>query len=295
MKRGMHHMMKHAAQSMVGGRARRVAYGLTVACALLLAGGARGEGIGVRFDVTCAQPITDAQGVPLAGSNLSAVNFGYAAEEGTLIQVIDAGPNGVADLPNLDGSPAGDDVLFAATAIGEGMAPNLSQSGRFSTSFYPPPPPGRGVYVRAFNGPTLASATKWGQSNVHTVEGCRVLDASVLGLWATTQPKGTDPLRTDTDGDGHSDFTELLANTAADDAGDLLTATDISDASRVQVEGRAGRQYRLVRSTDALDGTMKWTPVASSGVLTANEELILTDPVPPETHRAFYRVEVSGP
>jgi hypothetical protein len=266
-----------------------------ISCVLALATAAFADGIGIRFDVTCSRPVMDSQGALLLGANPWAGDFGFAAEEGSLVQIINAGPNGVPDLPDADGAPSGDDVLFAEASMGEGMAPNLASSGRFAVSFFPPPPSGSKVYVRAFNGTTLASSTRWGQSNVHTVKGSAVLDASPLGLWATTQPLGTDLMRTDTDGDGHTDYAELLANTNADDTNDILTAGPISRIGQVELAARAGRRYRLMRSTDSLAENMSWTPVASTETLGMNQDLVLSDASPPDAGLAFYRVEVYAP
>lgn len=265
------------------------------AAAWMLGAWAASAQISAPLDVTVSSPVRNSNGSVLQGSNPSARKFGLTVHAGALVQVIDAGPNGRPDLPKRGGEPAGDDTLFATTVIGQGIAPNVPNSGQFAVSFYPPPPEGSRVYVRVFNAPTLAGATRWGQSNPHLVQGSAVFDASVLGLWATTQPLGTDPLTTDTDGDGVSDYEELLANTNADDSGDLLRAGGPVGRGAVTIDGRAGRRYHLLRSADDLTGQMEWVIVASSAVLTTNQTLQLSDPAPVDDPRVFYRVDVSIP
>ncbi|MBI5397273.1 MAG: hypothetical protein HZA91_18395, partial [Verrucomicrobia bacterium] len=103
------------------------------------------------------------------------------------VLVIDAGANGVADSPDHNGNPMGDDILIATTTIGEGIAPDIALSGRFSTSIYPPPGAGAKVYVRVLNVAAPGQATHYGQSSLFTVAGVDVLDVSALGLAATAQ------------------------------------------------------------------------------------------------------------
>jgi len=247
------------------------------------------------LDVECSAPILNSDGRVLPGSNPASSNFGYPAIPGAVVQILDTGPNTLPDLPNTDGSPGGDDSVFATTVIGQGIAPNITESGCFSTSFYPPPPSGAKLYARVFNGTTVDSSTRWGESLMHTVSGCEVMDVTELGLWITGQPKGTDPVTTDTDGDGHSDYEELFANTNADDVGDQMGVEDFLQTSSIEFEGRTGRAYRLLRSTDDLTGPMSWVEVAYSGTLNANMSIVLSDPNPPNADKAFYRLEVVVP
>ncbi len=262
---------------------------------VMLAGSGFGEGISAPLDVTCSAPVLGPDGNPLTGANPSAKRFGFKSAAGTLVQVLDAGPNGVADWPNADGTPGGDDTVFATTAIGQGMAPNLFNSGRFSSSIHPPPPAGSKMFIRIFNAESATNATRWGQSNLYTMEACAVLDASKLGLWGVTQPKTADPQTTDSDGDGYTDYQEFIANTDAVSKGDMPLTRNIHVAGTVQIDARAGRIYRLMRRSGGLDDNGSWNVVASSGVLTMNQNLILADPNPPEDGAAFYRIEVVSP
>lgn len=142
------------------------------------------------LDVTASQPIYNSDGATLLlGSNPYAANFGYPAVAGCLVQVIDAGSNGIADAPDYNGNPTGDDTVIGTTTIGSGIAPDVTLSGRFSASIYPPPATGSRVYIRVFNAPTSTAATCYGQSSLFTVAGVNALDASALGLAATLQPR----------------------------------------------------------------------------------------------------------
>ena len=141
------------------------------------------------LDVTASQPVYNSDGATLLpGSNPFAGSFGYTVVPGCVVQVINAGANGIADPPDHNGNPTGDDTVVATTAIGTGIAPDVTLSGRFSVSIYPPPASGSHLYVRVFNATTATAATYYGQSSLFVVLGVNVLDVSSLGLAATTQP-----------------------------------------------------------------------------------------------------------
>ena len=141
------------------------------------------------LDVTASQPVYNSDGATLLpGSNPFAGNSGYTVVPGCVVQIINAGANGVADPPDHNGNPNGDDTVVATTTIGTGIAPDVTLSGRFSVSVYPPPASGSQLYVRVFNTTTASAATYYGQSSLFTVSGVNVLDVSSLGLSATTQP-----------------------------------------------------------------------------------------------------------
>ncbi len=260
---------------------------------LLVAGSAHGQ-IAAPLDVTASAPIRNSDGSALPGNNPAAAEAGYTPIPGALVQILDVGVNGVADLPALDGSPGGDDIVRYTTVLGQGIAPDVADSGRFSTSFYPPPATGAKVYARIFNAPAVASATHWGQSASFVVTNVAVFDVSALGLGATTQPKGSNPATTDSDGDGQTDYVELVANTNPLDAGDRSGVAGYTGAI-VSVAGRAGRAYTLLRTTDDLTSNPNWVTVQFVGVLGADANLLLSDPSPPATTKAFYRVRVTMP
>jgi hypothetical protein len=245
-----------------------------------------------RFEVTASATIRNADGSTLPGSNPD-VGTPIA---GCLVQILDVGANGTPDLPDTAGQPTGDDLIVATTVIGKGVAPNVAWSGRFAASFYPPQAAGKRLYARVFNAPTVEAATHWGQSATFVVDGTAVMDVSALGLLATTMPKATDPRQTDTDGDGQNDYIEWQANTNPLDKTDRFEVKQLTCApgqpSQLRIAGRAGRGYILQRTTNLLGG---WQDVLTNATLTANTDLLLQDPSPPDTDRAFYRVRVITP
>ena len=62
---------------------------------------------------------------------------------------------------------------------------------------------------------------------------------------------------------------------------------------QMAAEGRTGHTYVLERSFTLQPGS--WEVVAASGVLGADGPVILSDPTPSETDRAFYRLRIEGP
>lgn len=267
-----------------------------LAGALPLAGSAQ---LTPRLDCTASSGIFGpALDLPLAGDNPAASLFGLAPVPGALLQVISAGPNGVADLPRADGSPGGDDVLAGELHIGDGMPPGAGPTGMFSASIARPAGATR-LYMRAFNAATLAAATHCGQSALFTPAGLAVMDVSRLGLLATTLPLGVDWSTSDADGDGVSDLEEWKANTHPGDAGDLLRAFYRSrdELQGLVVEARPGRVYTLQRSTGDLGGTMEWESIWAAGPFDTARTLEMPDidafAVP--SSRVYYRVLVETP
>jgi hypothetical protein len=252
--------------------------------------------LALPLDVTASAPVLDANGAVLPGNNPASADYGLTAIPGVLVQIIGVGSNGVAHLPNLDGSPSGGDTVLYTTVIGQGMDLGNDNSGRFATSFSPPPSSGMRVYARVFNAPTMQNATAWGQSATIATADAVVIDLSLLGLKAATMPMGID--LNSIDSKGVSYFQELIANTDPLNPRDLFAVSSLLLASgqgNVAVQGHTGRSYTLQRSTDAFGDSMTWSDIVATGLLSTDQNLILNDPNPPSTTRAFYRVKVSMP
>jgi hypothetical protein len=102
-------------------------------------------------------PLTDSSGTQL--------------EDGDLVQIIWAGPNGTVDpMGTTDCMPTGDDSLWATMAIGEEYG---NDSGLFKTELqtFKTLHPGEGdiLYLRIFNDDVYTGATHYGESEPHTV------------------------------------------------------------------------------------------------------------------------------
>jgi len=245
------------------------------------------------LDVTASRAILGPASLPLPGTSPDSALFSFAAVPGALVQILQAGANGRADLPSSDGSPAGDDLLVAELAVGQGIAPGQAGSGAFSTTVFRVPAPGTLLFARAFNAPTRAASTHWGQSVLFPFEPLRVMDVSQLGLLATTLPLRVDLATVDSDGDGRTDLEELRANTSALDPADLLRILSAGGVPTLRVEGKAGRRYHLERRMGDLASPGGWSPVASTERLALSRSLLLSDPAPSSGNVAIYRIRVS--
>jgi hypothetical protein len=249
------------------------------------------------LSVTASSPILNYNGLVLPGSNPAATNSDCAYVPGCLVQILVAS-NGVAHLPNLDGTPGGGDSLWVALAIGEGMGPCVTVSGQLDVMLVTNPVNGVKIYARVFNAPAVSNATYWGQSATFTVGQSATMDLSGLGLQFTAIPEGVDLSTVDSKGQTY--FYELAANTNPEDPDDVFESGGCSlpgtNGQPISVDAlcRAGREYVLQRAT-ALPGG--WTNIASSatGLLSANANLTLTDPSPPISPQLFYRIQVTMP
>lgn len=99
----------------------------------------------------------------------------------------------------------------------------------------------------------------------------------------------------DSDGDGQSDADEVIAGTDLFNPGDLFTIDSIGVPGgvpgKLDISGKAGRVYRLWRSTDLVN----WAPVGLPlDPLATDATVQFSDPSPP-SGKAFYRIAVSLP
>jgi hypothetical protein len=98
---------------------------------------------------------------------------GQQLEDGDLVQLIWAGPNGLVDpLNELNGRPGGDDHLLTELRIGQGV--EGTGTGRFEydlCTFESDDHPCQGdvIFIRIFNGARCDQSTYYGDSDVHLV------------------------------------------------------------------------------------------------------------------------------
>jgi hypothetical protein len=100
---------------------------------------------------------------------------------------------------------------------------------------------------------------------------------------------------TDTDGDGKTDAEEAVAGTDSQRGNDyfrILSARKLVGSYTVTAAGKASRAYHLERCKRP--GSSEWRSVASTGVLSSDGPVVLTDSAPPNGS-AFYRVRVTMP
>lgn len=270
--------------------------GIALALSVLIVPHAAAQ-IVAPLDVRSSAPILDhGVGAPLLpGTPPYATNFGCAYVPGCVVEILVIGSNNVAHLPNLDGTPSGGDTILDTTVIGDynGLNPCFDQ---LDTAFTNRPANGTKIYARVFNATTVAAATYWGQSATFTVSNSAVFDVSVAGLKATTMPEGID-LNT-IDAKGQTYYNELVANTNPQNPNDVFAAGVLPISGpqqfQVSVSGHSGRIYTLQRTTNDLANAV-WSNIASNAMLSADTDLILADPNPPHTPKAFYRLQVTMP
>ena len=251
-----------------------------------------------RLDVLVSLPMVDASGSSLPGTHPSASTFGFSAVDGAFIQVLHAGPDGVAGVPDAAGHPTGDDTVLQVGKIGEGIAPNIVRSGKFSLTLDPAPVDGAKIFVRLFSHPSIAESSHWGQSSCFVVQAPQAFVVDQWGLWGTNIPKHGNLGSVDSDQDGASDLVEFFANTNASDSNDVFQVFGAHSPQgfNLSIEAKPGRAYRLLRSTNSLLDSMTWTQVGlTQGPYISARAIELEDvevlPVP----SAFYRIEVLNP
>jgi len=111
---------------------------------------------------------------------------------------------------------------------------------------------------------------------------------------------GSNPNFADVDGDDSGDGDEQIAGTDPNSGSDYFSADDFivvgpGQTAEVPVDGKAGRVYRLLRTTDPLTGPLSWTAIATAGPLASDMALVMSDPNPLTAQTAVYAVEVSYP
>jgi hypothetical protein len=245
-------------------------------------------------------PMYDTFGALLPGNTDPVNSNTCTVVPGCVVEILSDGSNNVAHVANLDGSPSGGDTILFSTFVGEGIPP-CDSAGQIDTSFNGPAA-GTKIYARVFNAPTVAKASYWGQSADFTVtivsNATQAMNLSALGMEITTMPIGINLSTVDSKGVTYLE--ELVAGTNPQNPDDTFDVNGIAlensgQSVQVGANGKAGRQYTLQRTTNDLSGIVTWTNIVSTGVLNVNGNVLLNDPSPPKTTKAFYRVQIALP
>lgn len=250
--------------------------------------------------VGSVRSIIDAQGHALPGTDPSAPAFGWDAVKGDLVQVLQAN-NGVFP-PRADGTPHGSNALLYVTRIGRGVIPQDGTRGQFAASVVPRP--SGTLVVRVFDGPSLAQATHYADSQAFVVNGNAMFMADITqvsqGFAADSDGDGlndcwedylgSDSDEWDSDEDGVGDEAEYRAGTDLDDDDSYLGLSSLQPVAggpwKVAWDSVVGMSYQVEYADNLRGGT--FVPV--SDVVTATGavcqvHVTLTVPGPNGTFR----------
>ena len=201
-------------------------------------------------------------------------------------------PNGIVYPPHQSGASHPNNPQLTADSIGGvGMNTAVPHCGLFAMVFPERPAAGTKIFARAFNAPTLEEASFYADSALVTLDAkatslvlsfgpAKALDGGdddgdgLINSWE--KALGIDDRLTgDYDGDGISDYQEMLAGTAADDPGSLLAFRSIKPDTaaapagagagstapvRVKWQSIPGKSYQLFYIPD-LVGEQEYIPV----------------------------------
>lgn len=256
--------------------------------------------------VGSAAPILDDAGVRLNGTDpAAAAFFGVPAVPGDLVQILQA--NGGIYPANADGTPHASNTLLSISRIGRGTLPLPGYAGLFGATIAKRPQ--GAVFARAFNAPSLAQATHYGDSQLFTVSGNAVFLADIAytdqafaedsdgdGINDPWEGHlGSDPLDRDSDGDGMPDGDEFRAGTGLGDPTSNLGLVTVGKLGpglwSVGWQSVPGYSYRVDYTPDKLAGSRTYSEV--SPIVTATGEACEVQVAIPDGHEdGHFRVRL---
>lgn len=183
--------------------------------------GAVARAVPVVFEV--AQPTLRAQSTTGVKDWMDRFLAGAGGPESSLFQLINAGPDGIADVPEADGQTTGDDVVLhtfpfdrdhGRIGVGFEWVPPL---GRFDEIFQHDlaTAPVRNVYVRAWDAATFEDSVAYGDSALHKLD-LSANETHDFGTWTVDRPLSyPGPLASlpDSNGDSIPDGYDVLIGT----------------------------------------------------------------------------------
>lgn len=158
--------------------------------------GADARAVPVIFDVV--QPTLRAQSTTGVKDWMDRFLIGKGGPEASLFQLVYAGPDGMPQPPNADGSATGDDVVLSTYPlnknhgrIGVGFE-SLPDLGRFDEVFRHDlmlTTPARNVYVRAWDAATFEDSVAYGDSGLHALD-LGAYETHDFGTWVVDRVVG---------------------------------------------------------------------------------------------------------
>ena len=148
--------------------------------------------IDVPLQIAAMYDLRDERNDRLHGNHPSSPIYGITHVEGDLVHVMQC-DSGIFP-PDTDGTASAQTPLRFITRIGYGMAPIFEQPGKFADGVFPRPT--GSLFIRVFNAPTLAEATFYVDSHVHTMGN----DDAIFRIESRRTSQPIDPRDDDDDG-----------------------------------------------------------------------------------------------